>query len=142
MLDLAAMSALLITKGEALEAHLVDAMQQAAQLVRQEAQDEIGVYQAGWVQLADSTEQQKARMGYSANAPLLATGQLKNSFEYNVSGLKAVIGSNDRTIKYHEFGTSKMPPRPVLLTSVTKKKNEIIELIGQHTANYLWAITA
>lgn len=137
MIDLAAMSALLIARGEALEQHLTVAIEEAAKLIQQEATDEVGVYQTGWAQLADSTEQQKARKGYPANAPLLATGQLKNSFEYNVSGLNATIGSNDRTIKYHEFGTSKMPPRPVLLTSVTKKKDEIINLIGSHTANYL-----
>lgn len=137
MIDLATMSALLAAKAQSLPNELDQAMEKAAKLVQQEATDEVGVYQTGWAQLADSTEAQKARKGYPANAPLLATGQLKNSFEYTVSGLNATIGSNDRTIKYHEFGTSKMPPRPVLLTSVTKKKNEIINLIGQHTANYL-----
>lgn len=84
------------------------------------AREEIGTYQEatgtfpGWAKLADSTEQDKARHGFPPDAPLERTGQMKNSITSEAEGMEAVAGSDDEKIFWHENGTPKMPPRPVL----------------------------
>ncbi len=76
-------------------------------------QDAIGPYPA-WAELAESTEQRKARLGYPENAPLLASGDMQRSIGRHINGLSAVVGTDDEKMIYHEFGTRNMPPRPVL----------------------------
>lgn len=117
--------------------HQQEALEQAAQIIETEAKAMIGHYQDGWAPLAESTERQKAQKGYPPNAPLLATGEMRDSIEHNVNGLTAFIGTNDDKMKYHEFGTSKMPPRPVYLMAFEHKKNEVIDAVGQSTVKYL-----
>jgi HK97 gp10 family phage protein len=88
--------------------------------IKDVAQGEIGFYQTDiapypdWAPLADSTEAEKARLGYEPDAPLLRTGDMRASIKSEAEGNEAVVGSNDEKLKYHEFGTDKMPPRPVL----------------------------
>jgi hypothetical protein len=40
-------------------------------------------------------------------------------------------GSTDPTLAYHEFGTSKMPPRPVLGLAVVNSREKIEKLFGR-----------
>ena len=104
------------------------------------AQAEIGKYQkeAGpfpaWADLADSTEWNKMRHGYPVDAPLLASGELRDSYSYTVEAhysgpfvenINVIVGSTDPVAVYHEFGTSRMPPRPVLGPAVFRRKNYI-----------------
>jgi HK97 gp10 family phage protein len=92
-------------------------------------QDAVGAFPA-WAELADSTEERKAQMGYPAGAPLLATGEMKDSIGHEVEGLEAVIGSTDDKMVWHEFGTSKMPPRPVMGPAAIHNKANIEKLVG------------
>lgn len=46
--------------------------------------------------------------------PLIAKGDLHNSFSYDVRGIEMEVGSTDPVMKFHEWGTSRMPPRPVV----------------------------
>jgi HK97 gp10 family phage protein len=113
------------------------ALNEAAKLIKQDAraqighyQDEVGAYPA-WAPLAESTEEEKARIGAPADAPLDREGDLKKSFRSNFEGDDSVIvGSTDPVMEYHEFGTFKMPPRPVLGPALLKNIDAIQALVG------------
>lgn len=51
-------------------------------------------------------------------APLLRTGELRNSITFIVEGLILAVGSTDKVAAYQEQGTSHIPPRPFLRPSV------------------------
>lgn len=112
------------------------ALDMACQIIEKDAAEQIGHYQDGhgdypaWAPLADSTEEEKARLGYPSDAPLERTGELKDSFSHEVQGIEAVVGSTDPTMLYHEFGTDKMPPRPALGPALFKNREAISKLIG------------
>ncbi len=112
-------------------------LKKVAQLIEDTAKAEIGHYQSAvgpfpaWAPLAESTEAQKAAKGYPPGAPLLATGEMRDNISHQVDGDEAVIGSPDDRMVYHEFGTSKMPPRPVLGPAVFSNKAKIEKIIGQ-----------
>lgn len=92
-------------------------------------QDAIGHFPA-WEPLAQSTEDEKARLGYPTDAPLLREGDLRDSFRHEVEKHEATVGSIDEVMLYHEFGTSKMPPRPVLGPALLHNAEHIQKLIG------------
>jgi len=110
--------------------------------VEKRAKDSIGHYQSAgggfpaWSPLRPSTEARKAALGYPADAPLLATGEMRDSISHTVVrrmlGASVVVGSSDQKMVYHEFGTSKMPPRPVLGPAMFHAKEDI-ERIGAVT---------
>ena len=97
---------------------------------------QIGHYQAGvgnyleWAELAESTEDEKARVGAPPDAPLLRFGDLLKSFRYSVEGEELYAGSIDPVMEYHEFGTSKMPPRSVVGPALLKNIETIKNLMG------------
>ncbi len=111
-------------------------LERVALKIQKTAVAEIGHYQAAagpfpeWPLLADSTENQKARDGYPADAPLLATGDMQDSIEHQVEGLEANIGTNDEKAVYHEFGTDRMPARPFMGPAAFNNKEPIRQLIG------------
>ena len=104
--------------------------------VEKTAKDEIGFYQdavgpfPAWAELAESTETEKARLGYPLEAPLLRTGDMKDSISHEVGMLEAVVGSTDDKMVYHEFGTSRMPPRPVLGPALYHNRAKIEKILG------------
>lgn len=118
-------------------------LERAAVLIEKSAKEEIGHYQPDvgpfpeWAQLAESTEAQKAAHGYPTGAPLLRTGALQKSIQHEVHPLEAIIGSTDEVMTYHEFGTSKMPPRPVMGPALFKNIAEVQRLIGGAAAEGL-----
>lgn len=132
-----AMAVKLAERQVAMTVALTEGLERAADMVEKTAVAEIGVYQdaAGgfpaWPLLADSTEEQKAQMGYPADAPLLASGEMQGSFSHQTNAFEAVIGSTDPVMVFHEFGTSKMPARPVLGPAAFRNKAEIEGLIGE-----------
>ena len=130
--------ALLFAALPAHEAHaLNEGLEKCAKQIEKTAQDEIGHYQSAvgpfqdWAELAESTEADKASKGYPANAPLLRTGEMRDSIKHEVDGLEAVIGSTDEKMAYHEFGTNRIPPRPVMGPAVFRNKEFIQKTIGQ-----------
>lgn len=116
--------------------HLHDGLEKCAVRIEKTAKEEIGHYQSGigpfaaWDQLADSTEERKAKMGYPADAPLEASGEMRDSISHVTHGLEAIIGSTDPKMVYHEFGTPKMPARPVMGPAVFRNKEYIRRTIG------------
>jgi phage gpG-like protein len=90
-------------------------LEKACQMIEDEAKAAIGTYKYGWSQLAQSTQDQRVTLGYSANEPLLRTGDLRDSIHNTVvSSEEAFVGTNDPVAPFHEFGTSRIPPRPFL----------------------------
>lgn len=114
-------------------------LKQAAKLVEKEAKKEIGHLQPEvgpfqkWEELAESTKEDKERKGYVFNDeynPLLRTGELHDSISHEVKGYEAAIGSTSEIMPYHEFGTVKMPARPVLGPAAFKNKEKIRAILG------------
>lgn len=123
----------------ALLASLHAGLEKCANRVQKTAEAEIGHYQPGigpfpaWADLADSTEERKAKMGYPSDAPLEASGEMGRSFSHVTHVLEAVIGSTDPKMVFHEFGTPKMPARPVMGPAVLRNKEYIRRVLGAAT---------
>lgn len=114
-----------------------EALAQAATLIKTDARQQIGHYQDAvgaypeWAPLAESTEDEKARLGAPADAPLRRYGDLAKSFRsQSVGDNEMIVGSIDPNMDWHEFGTSKMPPRPVLGPALLKNIEHIEKLLG------------
>jgi phage gpG-like protein len=130
------LSLLFLEVAEAQVVVMHSGLKQAALIVEAAAKEQIGHYQpaAGpfpaWAPLKPATEERKARMGYPLNAPLLATGEMRDSITHEVHEAEAVIGSTDPKMVYHELGTSKIPPRPVMGPAVYRNRERIKAVIG------------
>jgi hypothetical protein len=123
----------------AAESHEVmhHAVNLSAEEIKLTARGMIGQYQEAvgpypkWEDLADSTEAEKARLGYSVDAPLLRTADMQKSIEQKTVGAEAAIGSNDQKMIWHELGTEHIPPRPVLGPAAMHSKDRVTHLIGK-----------
>jgi HK97 gp10 family phage protein len=89
--------------------------------VRENARHAIGTYAYGWQPLSDSTIEHKG----GRDEPLLDTGQLRDSIGIKLFPNRGVVGTNDETAEWHEYGTSKMPPRPFMLPAAFQATKEI-----------------
>ena len=126
---------------------LHEGLKKAAELIEATARAEIGVYHdavgttqgdigvfPAWAQLADSTERQKEAMGYPLDSPLLASGEMRDSFSHKVTGLNAVIGSDDPVAVFHETGTENMPPRPVFGPAAVRNEDKVLRILTEAAA--------
>jgi hypothetical protein len=106
------------------------------QLLENRMRAKIGDYQGAagpfpaWAPLADSTEDRKAAMGYPADSPLLATGEMLASFRHDVAPMELVVGATDEKMVFHEFGTENMPPRPVVGPVAFESQDDIRDMVG------------
>jgi hypothetical protein len=118
-------------------------LEKCAVRVERSAKDEIGFYQDGigpfpkWEALADATEAAKSLAGYPMDAPLLASGDMQKSISHKTHALETVIGSTDEKMFYHEFGTPRMPARPVMGPAVLRNKEYIRRVLGMATVSGL-----
>ena len=125
LVELQAAEALALHKG----------LDRVAALIQGTAKGEIGHYQEAsgpfpeWADLAESTEAEKARLGYPSDAPLLRTGGLRDSIERETEGFEAIIGSTDPVMEYQEFGTPNIPPRPVIGPAAFNNQHKIEEIV-------------
>lgn len=112
-------------------------LEKAAAAVEATAKSEIGVYQdavppfPAWADLSDYTEREKERLGYPLDAPLLRTGELRDSISHEVSGLEAAIGTPSQVMVYQELGTERIPPRPVLGPAAIRNDEVIQRILGK-----------
>jgi HK97 gp10 family phage protein len=82
------------------------------------------------VPLTDAPVADRVSKGFTPDDPLLRTGELQDSIVHEVGDWQATIGSLDPVMEFHEFGTSKMPPRPVLGPALIHNAKEVQKLIG------------
>lgn len=94
-----------------------------------------------WEPLADSTEAEKARKGYPADAPLLRTGEMRDSISHTAEGGKVVVGAEDEKMVYHEFGTEHIPPRPVLGPALYMNQNRILIGLARVSASWVGGLS-
>lgn len=112
------------------------ALEQVARKVEKTAKASLGEYQDAigpfpeWAELAQATKDDRARQGFPEDEPLLRTGELRKGYDHETRGMTTRIGSPSEIAEYHEFGTAKMPPRPVLGPAVEHNKDFIIKTIG------------
>jgi hypothetical protein len=92
----------------------------ACQMIADEAKRVIGTYDYGWPSLAPSTLAHKA-----ADTPLLESGQMRASIEWNASGNTGAVGSNSDIAVYQELGTSRISPRSFLAGAAMAMEPEI-----------------
>lgn len=110
---------------------LAAGLERVAAGIEKKAKEKIGHYQEdsgmfpGWEPLAQSTEDEKARLGYPLDAPLLRDGELRDSIKHEVHELEAVIGSESDIAVYQEFGTSTIPPRPFIGPAAFESEEKI-----------------
>ncbi len=113
------------------------ALDRAAAIIEADAKHQIGEYQdaAGpfnaWPQLAESTQAERARLGFAPDEPLLRTGELRDSISREVRADEAAVGSTSDIMVYQELGTSRIPPRPVLGPAAFKNKDRIEQILGE-----------
>lgn len=112
------------------------ALERVARIIESDAKQQIGHYQPqvgpfqDWAPLADSTEAEKARLGYPADAPGLREGDMRDGITHEVARGEAVIGSKDDKMAWFEFGTDKQPPRPVIGSAAFKSREKIEKVLG------------
>lgn len=125
----------------ALQVAQAQALERVARRIQSDARAQIGHYQgpagpfSAWPPLAESTEREKARLGYRADAPLLRDGTLRDSITYEVHQDEAVVGSKSDIAAYQEFGTSAngaphIPPRPFIGPAAVMNEHFIRQELG------------
>lgn len=111
-------------------------LEAVAQRIEKTAKAEIGHYQAAvgpfsaWQELAESTKAERLAQGYTENDPLLRSGELRDSYEHQVQGGEALIGTKDDKGLWQELGTPTIPPRPVLGPAVEYNHTAIKRILG------------
>jgi phage gpG-like protein len=102
-------------------------LEAAAVILEKEANALPGEYQDGWPALQPETIARKD----AGDSPLLETGSFKDGISHNSDEHEAYVGSDDARAKYFEFGTSKMPARPVFAVAKIKAEEEIKSAVGK-----------
>lgn len=97
----------------------------------------------GWAGVAESTQEERSRLGYEPDLPLNLTGQMFKAIAYEVNGDDIQVGIVDGEYQppegggastwgegpielsdlfmLHEVGTSKMPARPIFTDEYATK---------------------
>ncbi len=126
--------AALAVVGEEVTHHIVE---NAAKIIQNDAQKKIGEYQdyagpfAAWDELADSTKDDRVRLGFSENDPLLRTGELRDSITYDARGNEAAVGSDSIIAMYQELGTETIPARSFLGGAAYESKLPVAEMAAR-----------
>jgi len=105
-------------------------VEQACRIVQKQAKEAIGKDHEMWAPLKAATIADKARKGYATPKPLLRTGELRDSIQYQVHGHEGAVGSDlDRAV-WQELGTSRIPPRSFLVSSAIASEDRIHRMAG------------
>lgn len=128
----------------AMESHEVKhfVLEKGSEEIQKTAQGMIGEYQQGvgpfpaWEELAESTQADRARLGFSENDPGFRTGAMQRSIERTVEGSESAVGSNDPHLLWFDLGTEKQPPRPVFGPAAIHSRDRVQRIIG--TTIFAW----
>jgi phage gpG-like protein len=92
----------------------------ACEMVCAEAKRVIGEGYPYWPALKPETLAHKMM-----NTPLLETGELRASIEWNAEGNEGHVGSNNDKAVWHELGTNKIPPRSFLAGAAMRMEHKV-----------------
>lgn len=112
-------------------------LERATKLLQKAVKDKFGTYQpsAGkfveWAELADSTQDQRERLGYEPDEPLLREGDLRESIQTLVRDNEGYVGSNSDIAVYQELGTKRIPPRSFLGSAAVENVENIGNIVGE-----------
>src|SRR6267378_3124937 len=98
----------------------------ACEMVAEEARRVIGEGYPYWPALAPSTLARKMM-----NTPLLETGELRASIEWNADGNQGYVGSNLDKAVWHELGTARIPPRSFLAGAAMAMEDKIHKMAAR-----------
>lgn len=104
---------------------------EAGVAIRDRAKEKIGTYQEAtgdfpaWEQLAESTQEQRAKAGFSPNDPLFRSGELRESITTRADGNGSITGTALDKGLWMEVGTDKAPPRPYLGPAAEEEMQKI-----------------
>lgn len=113
-------------------------LEEACALIEKEARAEFGVYQPAigpfpnWAPLAEATKDERVRLGYTEDDPLLRSGSLRDDTGHEVRGLEGVVGNKSEIMVYQELGTEHIPPRPVLGPAAVRCQAQVERIIGTY----------
>ena len=117
----------LINNALHIQHHGRHALLEAGEIVRQEVFDAHGTHRYNWPALAPATVARKR----TGDSPLLETGAKRASYGVNLVDDHTVeVGSNDPKATWHELGTPRVPPRPVLVPAAMAREAEVAQIIG------------
>ncbi|MCA8385370.1 hypothetical protein [Burkholderia multivorans] len=111
-------------------------VQKTAQGIIGEYQEAVGPYPA-WEELAESTQAERARLGYSENDPGYRSGAMQRSIQPHVQDTELVVGSNDQDLVWFDVGTVKQPPRPVLGPAAIHSTPRVLGMMARVTFSWL-----
>jgi phage gpG-like protein len=101
-------------------------VRKACQMVADEAKRVIGEGYDDWPPLSAETLARKMM-----NTPLLETGELRGSIEWQSHGLEGAVGSNNDKAVWHELGTSRIPPRSFLVGAAQQMEDKIHKMAAR-----------
>jgi phage gpG-like protein len=100
----------------------------AAAFLTDKAKDRIGKAELLPPPLAEATQEERVKAGFSADETLLRSGALRDSIGWqHESPRKTVIGSTDEKAVFHELGTSRgIPARSFLASTANEHGDEAV----------------
>ena len=98
----------------------------ACEMVCTEAKRVIGEGYDFWPALKPETLARKMMA-----TPLLETGELRASIEWQSHGLEGTVGSNNDKAVWQELGTSRIPPRSFLMGAAQHMEDKIHKMAGR-----------
>jgi hypothetical protein len=108
-------------------------IEKACQIVEKKAKAAIGKEQEMWPDLAPSTISDKQAHGYKTPAPLLRTGEMRDSITHTVDGNQGCVGSDSEIAFWQELGTRHIPPRSFLVSSAISSEDKIHRMAAAAT---------
>jgi phage gpG-like protein len=98
----------------------------ACEMVCAEAKRVIGEGYPEWPALQPETLARKMM-----NTPLLETGEMRDSIEWNAAGNEGHVGSNNDKAVWHELGTLRIPPRSFLMGAAVHMEPKIHKMAAK-----------
>lgn len=114
----------------------LDAVEEAAQLVVEDIQGQMGTYQPEvgpfpeWEPLSPDTLRRRQQRGINPeDEPLLEEGDLRDSYRMIRNGDEIAVGSDSPYADAQETGTYSIPPRPVVGPAIMRASEDVEEEI-------------
>jgi phage gpG-like protein len=128
IMNLATAAARFAVAAAAEKAAEAEALAVACQMVAEKSKSLIGVPHAEWPPLAASTLAAKD----GVNTPLLETGKLRSSIEWNADVEHGYVGSNEDRAVWMELGTSRgAPPRSFLALAAQQEGPAVAKMVSK-----------